>query len=492
MKYKALLLSLLVLLLASCEKKDVKLIDVQAFKDEKFEVNRSLLFSKLIKYCGGERSNFHRNVAIREYYKQYGNLIWSDNFKFDKADTLISWLKFTEADGINQHIFHIKKERHLINKLRNYDIKKGESITKMLAELDFLLSEDYLRYVDGMKFGFVNPESVYNNLEYMHSMVNPADSTNHRRILFDMNIYHPDAASDLKALECVSSSVDGFISASQPRNPDYNILKKELSHCKDSTLRYKIAVNMERYRWQPIQKEGSKYVWVNLAQCRLYGIDRKSENILNMKICEGAVDHKTPVLSSLISYMQINPYWVIPKSIVRREIIPCMQRNYNYLQKRDIEVLDRNGHKINPHSVHWNSSAESIPYTFRQNSGGENSLGRLIFRFKNNFSIFLHDTNSRWVFSSATRTVSHGCIRLEHPVDLAWFLMKHKDNDRLQKIKYAITQDSIKHPDTYVFSESVPLFIKYYTVYVDDKRNVVYCNDPYKYDEPLKEALKHL
>ena len=494
MKFRLSFVFFIVFVLFSCHRdvRDVKLSDAQIFKDERFVVNRTKLHQHLIQLCGGS-NRFHRNVAMRNYYDKYESFIWIDNsFNLDKADTLLSWLRYVQADGISPKIFHLRKIEGLMNKLKNYDIKRNESLSIMLADLDYLLTIDYLRYVDGMKFGFVNPELIYNNLEELQSISDTIGSSEKKKMLFDLKIYHPNVEFDMAALESVKYGLNGFLIRVQPTSNEYILLKDKLAHVRGMSLQNKIALNMERFRWKMLLNRGSKYLWINLADYTLYGIDHHSGDTISMKVCQGSLEHKTPILSSRITHVEINPYWVLPKSIVRREVIPGMMRDNMYLENRDIKVLDKKGKEVNPHSISWNAQADDIPYTFRQDNGGENSLGRLIFRFKNGFSIFLHDTNSHDAFSNNDRAVSHGCIRLERPLDLVWFLMENKDRARMQQIKNATLKEDVKRPGYYLFNKPIPLFLIYFTVYVDNRGIVRFCSDPYGYDVPLSKALNQL
>ena len=126
--------------------------------------------------------------------------------------------------------------------------------------------------------------------------------------------------------------------------------------------------------------------------------------------------------------MELNPYWNVPQSIIRKEIIPTYRRDTTYFTRNRMKVYDKNGLQVNPHQVNWAKYAgKGVPYTVKQDNKTGNSLGRIIFRFPNPHSVYLHDTPSRWAFTRNNRAVSHGCVRLQKALDFAFFLLKEPD-----------------------------------------------------------------
>jgi len=244
---------------------------------------------------------------------------------------------------------------------------------------------------------------------------------------------------------------------------------------------------------------------VNIATFTLRAVDEKADSVLNMKICCGSYENKTPLLASRIMYMQMNPYWNVPKSIVRKEIIPAYMKDPAYFEKHQMKVYDKEGNEVNPLSVEWTSYEGEIPFSVKQEKGEGNSLGRLIFRFPNAFAVYLHDTPSRWAFMKSDRAVSHGCVRLEKPLDFAFFLLKKKDDKVMDKIRIAIDlppktekgKKLVESPDfkpmkTFGLPETVPLFLDYYTVFMSQSGALSYCDDIYKFDKPLLKELRKI
>lgn len=276
-------------------------------------------------------------------------------------------------------------------------------------------------------------------------------------------------------------------------------LNHPLSYYKD-----RLRINMERARWQYAQEKGSKYIIANVAAFMLQAVDEEADSVLEMRICCGAAKTKTPLLSSKISYMELNPYWNVPQTIIRKEMIPAYRRDSSYFRRNRLKVYDKEGVQLNPHEIDWSKYKAGIPFSVKQDNRQGNSLGRIIFRFPNTFAVYLHDTPSRWAFTRTNRAVSHGCVRLEKALDFAFFLLKEPDEMLEDRIRLAmdippVTADGkklrrkenykdleLKH---YNLKERVPLYLDYQTVYMAPDGALSYCEDTYKFDAPLLEAL---
>jgi murein L,D-transpeptidase YcbB/YkuD len=211
------------------------------------------------------------------------------------------------------------------------------------------------------------------------------------------------------------------------------------------------------------------------------------------------------MLTSRLTYFELNPSWKIPPKIVRKEMIPAFVRDSNYFYRNSIRVFDRKGNELNSRRINWSKFLKSgIPFKLIQDSGERSDLGRIIFRFPNPFSVYLHDTSSHGTFGHEERGVSHGCIRLERPLDLAYFLLDYPDSLKMDRIRLATGKEPLtvggqkmkengqyNRRRFYGFN-AVPLFIDYRTVYLAANHTLVYCSDHYGYDKPLNKALKHL
>lgn len=266
----------------------------------------------------------------------------------------------------------------------------------------------------------------------------------------------------------------------------------------------RLRVNLERARWRYAQPKGEKYVMVNTAAFMLQAINEETNSVLEMRICCGKPQNKTPLLSSEIFYMDLNPYWNVPQSIIKKEMIPAYMRDTTYFTKHRMKLYDNKGNELNPHDIEWSNRNRSS-VSVRQDNREGNSLGRIIFRFPNSFAVYLHDTPAKAAFRRVNRAISHGCVRLEKPMDFASFLLDKPDEmleDRIRvamglpaltdKGKKMMDDDNYKELEAYTLKKKVPLFIDYQTVYLSPDQQLSYCEDTYKYDKAVLAAFEQL
>lgn len=229
-----------------------------------------------------------------------------------------------------------------------------------------------------------------------------------------------------------------------------------------------ILINMERMRWMPQQPEGKRIV-VNIPEFKLHVYEGPDE-VFNMDVVVGKVGHNTVVFNDELKYVVFSPYWNIPESIVRSEIQPAMARNSDYLDRNNMEQTG------------YNSGVPVI----RQKPGGSNALGLVKFIFPNNYNIYLHDTPSKGLFSRAQRAFSHGCIRVAEPKRLAEYLLKDQPEwtpESISEAMHASEEQWVK------LTETVPVFISYFTAWVDNEGLLNFRDDIYGHDKKVGERL---
>jgi murein L,D-transpeptidase YcbB/YkuD len=236
----------------------------------------------------------------------------------------------------------------------------------------------------------------------------------------------------------------------------------EMNRPVDEYIR-KILVNMERIRWVPAQPS-TDYLLVNIPEFRLH-IYEKGNYQWSMKVVVGSVVHSTVIFSGTLKYVVFSPYWNVPQSILKNEILPGIRRNKNYLAS---------------HNMEWNGSS------VRQKPGLSNSLGLVKFLFPNNYNIYLHDTPSKSLFSESKRAFSHGCIRLGEARRLAEFLLRNDKTWDSVKITKAMNTGK----EQYVtLKQPVPVFIGYFTAWVDRQGKLNFRDDIYGHDKKLASHL---
>lgn len=243
-----------------------------------------------------------------------------------------------------------------------------------------------------------------------------------------------------------------------------------------------IVLNMDRMRWLP-DDLGERYVFVNIADFHLEVVDDDRE-VMTMKIIAGKHDWRSCVLSAKMTYLELNPYWKVPDSIAEKEILPQVKKNPEYLAEKKIKMFrnwNDQGKEIDPKTVDWSRiRKKNFPYKFRQEPGPGNPLGRVKFIFPNECEIYLHDTPTRHLFGRPRRDFSHGCIRIEKPMDLATYLLKDKGTWTHKKILAEIKKETRQ---VVMLSRPLDVHIFYGTAWVDGEGNLQFRNDIYHIDD---------
>jgi len=249
-----------------------------------------------------------------------------------------------------------------------------------------------------------------------------------------------------------------------------------------------ISLNMERLRWMP-EAPGERYVRVNIAAFSLLAVD--GSETLEMRAIVGTPYRMTPVFSDRIRYLEFNPYWTVPRRIVVEDLLPKIRNSPGYLQSQNIRIFDgwdENAVELRPEDVDWQAVRRgSVPYRFRQEPGPHNALGRVKFMFPNKYDVYIHDTPSRALFQQDSRPFSSGCIRVERPLELAAFLLRHEAAWNVQKLQALI--DSGVTSRVYL-AENVPVHLTYETAWPDTEGQIHFREDIYGRDRILAEAVK--
>ncbi|MBA2249100.1 MAG: L,D-transpeptidase family protein [Chitinophagaceae bacterium] len=229
-----------------------------------------------------------------------------------------------------------------------------------------------------------------------------------------------------------------------------------------------LYINLNRMRWMPQEPDG-KLILVNLPEFVLHFVDGKNK-VFDMDVVVGKEGHNTVLFTGKLSTIVFSPYWNVPTSIVKKEIVPHMASNANYIEQQNMEITGYNG---------------SLPVV-RQKPGEKNSLGRVKFLFPNSFDIYFHDTPAKSLFSQDKRAYSHGCIRLSDPVKMAQYLLKDNSSWPPDKIEEAMNQDH----ETYVtVKDPIPVFITYYTAWVDENGMLNFRDDIYSRDADVAAKM---
>ncbi len=228
-----------------------------------------------------------------------------------------------------------------------------------------------------------------------------------------------------------------------------------------------MLVNLERMKWMP--REPVKYLLANIPEYTLHIVETNKE-VMNMSIVVGKSANRSVIFSDDLKYVVFSPYWNIPRSIVRNEIYPAMQRSSSYLNRKNMEVT---------------GYSNGLPLV-RQKPGQNNSLGKVKFIFPNSYNIYFHDTPAKSLFDKQDRAFSHGCIRLHRPFDLAEYVLADQPQWTGEKIKEAMNSSAEKWV---TLKKTIPVFITYFTSWVDKNGLLHFAKDIYGHDADLAEHL---
>ena len=510
---------LVVLLLQSCGRQEANsgcsfsLDYYKTLGTASYRVDSRVVRESIRRIIKSDADSMVADKQAKSYYLKGNSFVWIDRLGVDsRADTLLAYLRTVEADGLSANRFCVGLIEADLNRMRTLDFDSCDNdINHVAGRLEYRLTKAFLRFAMGNRYGFVNPFDVFNRLD-------PKDDDSvyvsyHQ--LFDIRMQLPKKGFCKSLLRLPSAdSLGTFLASLKPQNPLYYTLCERLAL---STLtrvqREKILVNMERCRWRldDYPHLHDRYVLVNIPSFMLRAVD--GDSIFEMKIGCGSLKTKTPLLTSRIKRMDLNPQWIIPKSIIRNDIVRHAGSESYFSSHRYFIRERKTGKKMAPEDV----SAQMLlsgDYLVIQEGGAGNALGRIIFRFDNNFSVYLHDTSSPSVFSRADRGVSHGCVRVERPMDLARYLLAEQADGITEKLFYTVTADvsplgkkraemtaeqaavaDTLRKNMLVKSLNVeppvPLYITYYTLYPSSDGTLADLPDVYGYDKVIAKYLRN-
>ena len=242
----------------------------------------------------------------------------------------------------------------------------------------------------------------------------------------------------------------------------------------------KLVLNMERLRWFP-RDPGKHHVFVNQAafELRIVHNDRIA---WSTKVIIGKPETQTAVFSDEMETVVMNPYWGVPKSIIKYEMLPYLVSDPSYLDRKGFEVVDSQGHVISSSDVDWWAYGDKIPFDVRQPPGNENALGNIKFLFPNSHDIYMHDTPTKELFKQRVRAFSHGCVRVENPREFAEFVLGW-DREHID--------DTIASGENREFAleRHIPVHLNYFTAWPDAAGKITFYNDIYNRDSRLEKAL---
>jgi murein L,D-transpeptidase YcbB/YkuD len=242
-----------------------------------------------------------------------------------------------------------------------------------------------------------------------------------------------------------------------------------------------LELNLERWRWLP-RELGKRHILVNIPEYRLevWEGDRVP---LSMRVVVGKEDTQTPIFNDEMTHIVFSPYWNVPPSIAEGETLPSVMKDPGFLARTNMEVVDANGTVIDPASIDLDNPTS---YRFRQRPGNANSLGLVKFMFPNQYNVYLHDTPADSLFARASRSFSHGCVRIEQPQALAEYLLRDQSEWTSARIQEAMHAQEERHVKLH---EPVPVYLGYFTARVSADGVMQFWKDVYEIDGRLTARL---
>ncbi|MGY3052292.1 murein L,D-transpeptidase YcbB/YkuD [Pedobacter sp. UYEF25] len=455
---------------------------------------------------------FSNPKILEAFYKKndYNPVFVTKFFINGQLDSLQRYLDDSDIHGINPKIFQTAQIKALLAKLASNKATNLTQIYPVIADLELLSANAYLNYTNYLSYGVINPRRVVSR--------------------YYINVNRPDSVKMMKTLS--SSNLVNALTDVQPKSEQYLALQKAFLETRDDALKRILSINMERRRWK-LPAMGENFVEVNVPDFKLTWYD-KNDTLITMKVCVGGKrevnydekwkaykksgnindrpkNHETPLLFSKINSIQANPVWNIPVSIAQNEIYWMARKDRYYLSNSNIDVYYKGKVISEPDTINWTRYAsDKLPFKFKQGPGGGNALGKFKFIFDNDFSIYLHDTNNKTAFRLGNRAISHGCVRVEKPLDFARMLVNSPyayDKLRVQvdlppldsthntwyTKRMAEKSDTLKvfkmKSSWFGPKKPVPLIITYYTAWFENNQ-IEYRPDVYGHDEQIWSAMK--
>ena len=511
-------------------------------------------------------SNFVTNVAdVQAFYNSKNNrTVWSKKSEFTAlANSLQLFIEHSMEYGLFPEDYHITN----LKKLRNQLLLQNANTSTILAQGDILYTDAFLQLATHLKKGRLAKDSitisadsslktsyfvtvlntVIDNKKLVETLQSLEPTLKDYKALrtalpsflatMDLNKYTYVVYPNKDSLQLVKSVMKrlyeaGVATTSSPKPDSITYVNTVTKYQKAKGLKPTGKVNNEMakslntsdwYRFKRIAATLDKYktltttlpetyVWVNLPSFKLKVVNHDTV-VMTSKVIIGKTTNRTPELNSEISNIVLYPTWSVPYSIAMKEMLPIAKRNPGYFARRGFKVFNNRGKQVDPYSVNWSRYSKSVPFNFRQNEGGGNALGVIKFNFENPYSVYLHDTNQRYMFERDFRALSHGCVRVHLWDSVARYLITqshayYPNYDFLKKDSITPTNDTITYTQSilrdssFIIADSlhrymakkknmallmqkkIPIFIRYYGCEAQDGK-VVFFDDVYNEDKSV-------
>jgi murein L,D-transpeptidase YcbB/YkuD len=516
-------------------------------KKDLFEQTNSFVASRIVDRDNSNKGDKYFSIYISSndsifnlYKRNEYQLFWGDEKKFQRA---LDVLKDSKNEGLNPNDYHVDV---LIKEFNRYKSKDSLVIGDAVS-LELLMSKSMYTYINHLHFGRVNPIDIYPEWNYKRPSELAVSDSNlvdvfNNNVNNITNYFRPKIFfyESLRKALIVSDSLEsyGFSSKSisyvgrKLEKGDTSDVISEVKKKLNATTQYEFndtdnvftddlvksikifqahvglkptgsidKATLNKLNYTP--NEIRNTIRANMERCRWFSDDVVNEFILinipdytltyfkngkvdySERVIVGRVMNQTPVFQSKLSTVEFNPYWTVPKSIAVKEILPSLKKDPTYLEKHNMVLYKGNDIVETPAS--FDSYTENnFPYIIKENPGEKNSLGQVKFLFPNPYSIYMHDTPSKYLFDQDVRSFSHGCIRLNNPIKFANYLLSKEG------FKPSQIDDILKSDKNYAIAleTKIPIMISYFTCYMKKGDSRLYFfSDIYGSDKKIIDAL---
>ncbi len=528
---------ILLLLSYSCKKNTYSNnLENAAIIDTASIFEKSMFNEGKIKIDTAYINNF-KDEKLKSFYENFDNeTVWESK---KLRNDIIQEIENIHKDGLLPEDYNYSEIKNFENKID--DLSDTEKI-----EYDLLLTRSLQRLTNHLNSGKLNPKYLYNDVDLKEKKIDVNEiifeSIENKTIKSSVENCKPKQPVYSQLKKCLSIlnnlpddeigyiPMDRKIKPNQKTNTIINIkkrlifwedLKKDtiepnstydketqkavkkfqarhglvsdgiigrttlvaLNFTKQQRIQQVIA-NLERWRWYPDTFE-NHYILVNIPNFSMVIIKNK-DTTQRHNVVVGKELRRTPVLSSKLNSLVLNPNWTVPPTILKEDIYPDAIKNRNVFRKKGLTILDHKNREVNPYS--WKME-DAKKYRYVQKPGINSALGSMKLNFPNRFSVYLHDTNHRDLFSQNFRSLSSGCVRVEKPLELAEYILDDKKTWNMGKIKEKTNE---KDPKTITLKIPDEIFVHqlYWTAWEDKNilnfRNDIYCLDFYLYSKLQK------
>lgn len=484
-----------------------------------------------------QQGAFASRTALRDLYARHGQrLLWSDprGTPLARTETLLQALRGASGEGLNPEDYDLRRLESL---QQESAAARGGRRTALLTDFDLRATAALLRYAADVSSGRVHPGEVQSDwhlkppeIDVEAALDQALERDDLETVLASLPPPDPgyarlrDALRELRRIEALGGwpsipdgpkleprsrgsrvallrrrlqPFDGTLSDAVRRfqaqhgvEPDGVVGKDTLAELNVPVARRirQIELNLERWRWMPRRLEDS-HVLVNIPGFDLVWT-KVGAPTWHTRVVAGKAYTPTPVFSDRIVGIVVNPAWNVPESIAVNEYLPELRKDARFLAHKGLRLLQGSGDKereVDARDVDWkNVDGEHFPFHLRQDPGPENPLGRIKFDLTNDFHVYLHDTPAGGAFGRAERDLSHGCIRVQNALELAYAVA---DEAAAEKIREALEQSEMRRID---LATKVPVHILYWTAWTDGLGALHFGPDVYAVDDMQQAALDRM